>query len=231
MYEQKKVSINSWAVEDRPRERLLARGKRSLSNAELLGIIIGSGSKEHSAIDIAKVILNHYEDNLSAISRLKVKDLTKFKGIGPAKAINIIAAFELGKRTQTAEKKPSPTFTKSYDGYLYLKDQMTELDHEEFWVLYLSRANKIIAKDRISVGGVSTTIVDPKILFKKAIDNLASCIILAHNHPSGNLRPSQSDIAITRKIVSGAKFFDMKVLDHIIISSQGYYSFADEGIL
>lgn len=226
-----KTSITSWAEEDRPREKLINWGKSTMSNAELLGIIIGSGNREDTAIDLAKKILARHNNDLGRVAKLKSKDLMKFKGIGLAKAINIIATFELGKRMSRTEIQIPKQIKSSETGYQYLRPVLEDLDHEEFWVILLSKSNRIISKERISIGGVSATIVDSKIVFSKALDKLASGIILAHNHPSGNLSPSSQDVELTRKLCAAAKLLDMRILDHIILTNNTYYSFADDGIL
>lgn len=227
----KKVTISNWALEDQPRERLITWGKNVVSNVELLAMIIGIGSKELTAIDLAQQILDEVDNNLYKLSKMKVNDLMQFKGIGQAKAIKIVVSFEFGSRLIDYSPSMKRKFRSSKDGFAILKHILGDLEHEEFWILLLSRSNQLIRKERISIGGVSSTLVDPKIVFSKALNHLASSIILAHNHPSGNLMPSQSDIELTRKMSRAAKLFDMEVLDHLIITENNYYSFADEGIL
>lgn len=225
-----KTNIKQWAEEDRPREKLLLKGKSTLSNAELLGILIGSGTKELTAIDLAKAILDEYQHDLNKIARLSVQDLTKFKGIGEAKAINIVSALELGRRRKTEETK-AERITSSADVYENMKAEMSDLQHEEFWLLLLNKANKIIKKQPISQGGISGTVADPKMIFNYALNHLASSIILVHNHPSGNTKPSEADKRLTRQMVEAGKLLEISVLDHIIYTDNGYFSFADENLM
>ena len=227
----KSLSIKSWAEEDRPREKLLLKGKATLSDAELIGILIGSGTRTLSAVDVAKIILREYNHDLNKLARLSVKELMKFKGIGEAKAISIVSALELGRRRKETELIKKPIINSSGQAYEYLKPEMLDLAHEEFWVILLKRNNEIIRKDRISIGGVSGTVVDTKIIMRKALDELASNIILIHNHPSGNLKPSQSDIQLTKKLKEAGRLMDIPILDHIIFTDQGFFSFADESLL
>ncbi|MEP4533598.1 MAG: DNA repair protein RadC [Cyclobacteriaceae bacterium] len=227
----KSLSIKSWAEEDRPREKLLLKGKATLSDAELIGILIGSGTRTLSAVDVAKIILREYGNDLNKLARLSVKELMKFKGIGEAKAISIVSALELGRRRKETETTKKPVIKSSEQAYEYLKPEMLDLAHEEFWVILLKRNNEIIRKDRISIGGVSGTVVDAKIIMRKALDELASNIILMHNHPSGNLKPSQSDIQLTKKLKEAGRLMDIPILDHIIFTDQGFFSFADESLL
>ena len=229
--DSKKIAISSWAEEDRPREKLFVKGRAALTNAELLAIIIGSGSRNESAVDLSKRVLASVNNDLFAIGKLSIKDLLKFNGIGEAKAISIIAALELGRRRKDAEKIKSPKITSSKDAFNELQELFYDLDHEQFWILLLSRANKVIVKKQISSGGVAGTVVDSKIIFKTALEHLASGIILAHNHPSGNLKPSKADIDITKKIMAAGKNLDINVLDHLIISDKGYTSRVDEGFV
>ena len=225
------ITIKAWAEEDRPREKLFLRGKKNLSDAELLAIIIGSGSREETALGLSQRILSHYENNLNELGRKTPADLMQFKGIGEAKAITIAAALELGRRRQLSNVKDRPQITSSRDAYNAIAPLIMDLPHEEFWILLLNRSNLVIGRERISRGGVSGTVVDAKLIFKKAIQSLAPAIILCHNHPSGNLRPSQADIDITRKLRKGGESLDVTVLDHLIVSERGYYSFADEGMM
>ncbi|MFK7806937.1 MAG: DNA repair protein RadC [Saprospiraceae bacterium] len=228
-YIQSASGIKSWAEEDRPREKLLLKGRDALSNAELLAILIGSGSREETALGLGQRILQSVENDLQQLGRRNIKDLMEFKGIGEAKAINIAAAMELGRRRQLTAIKERPTIRSSKDAYNVIAHTIVDLPHEEFWVLLLNRANQVIAKEQISKGGVAGTVVDGKIIFKVAIQELASSIILCHNHPSGNLKPSQADIDITKKLRKAGTALDISVLDHLIVSDKGYYSFADEG--
>lgn len=237
MEKEKQVTVNgikSWAEEDRPREKLLLKGKQALSDAELLAIMIGSGSKDETAVELCRKILRDAANNdLHRLAKLSVADLMAFKGIGEAKAISIVAALELGHRRRLAEVRENLQINSSKSAFDELQPIVGDLPHEEFWVLFLSRANRILARERISSGGVAGTVVDIKILFKKGIQLLASSIILCHNHPSGNLQPSQADKDLTRKAVEAGKLFDMSILDHLIVgeSPTKYFSFADEGLL
>ena len=226
-----KLSIKNWSEEDQPREKLMAQGRQVLSDAELLAILIGSGNREESAIELCKRILNNSLNNLNELAKLLVNDLMKFKGIGEAKAISIVAALELGRRRKSETVIDKVKLTSSKQAYEFLRPVLEDLPHEEFWILFLNRANKIIGKQLIGRGGISQTIADVKIVFKKSIDKQASAIILAHNHPSGNLKPSQSDIQLTKKIKAGSDLLDIQVLDHLIIGDGNYYSFADSGMM
>lgn len=223
--------ILSWAEEDRPREKLLLKGKAALTDAELIAILIGSGTVELSAVDLAKVILQKAANNLNELAKLTTKDLMKIKGIGEAKAITIISALELGRRRKESEIVRKPRITCSQDGYEQIRPYLLDLPHEEFWILLLNRANEVIRPVQISQGGVSGTVADPKIIFKVAVEHLASAIILTHNHPSGNLRPSEADKELTRRLSAAGKMLEIPVLDHIIFTDGGYLSFADEGLL
>ena len=227
----KVLPIKTWSEEDRPREKLLIRGKKALTDAELLAVILGSGSRTETAIGLAQRILHDFDQNLQELSKCSPKDLMRFNGVGEAKAIAITATFELGRRRQLTDVKNRQKIQGSKDVYDVMGPLLADLPHEEFWVLFLNRSNKILGKERISKGGVAGTVVDAKMIFRPALLCLASSIILCHNHPSGNLRPSQADIDITRKLKQAGESMDISVLDHIIISDQGYYSFADEGSL
>jgi DNA repair protein RadC len=224
-------SIKSWAEEDRPREKLLQKGRAALSDAELMAILLGSGTARLSAVDVAKLILNAVQNDLNELARLSVKELMRHKGIGEAKAITIVAALELGRRRKESAAAQRTTITCSADIYNLVRSNLQDLPHEEFWVVLLNRANVVMRKLPISVGGVAGTVADPKLIFKHALEQLASSVILVHNHPSGNRQPSAADIALTRKVKEAGKFLDLPVLDHLIYTDLGYYSFADEGIL
>ena len=226
-----KTTIKSWAVADRPREKLLMNGRTSLSNAELLSIIIGKGCKDLTALDLAKQILSKSENSVYELGRLDVKQLQEFKGIGSAKAISIVAALELARRRRSDEMIQRALISSSKEAYEILYRQLADLGHEEFWIILLNRRNLVIKTELISRGGLSATVVDPKIIFKKALEHSASSIILAHNHPSGNLKPSEEDIKITEKLIRAAGNLDIKILDHLIFGMEAYYSFADEGKL
>lgn len=225
------LSIKCWAEEDRPREKLLLKGKAALSDAELIGILLGSGSSSLSAVDLAKLILSQNDHNLDRLARLSVHDLMKFKGIGEAKAITIVSALELGRRRKESTPEKRPKITCSKDVYNLIRPNLLDLSHEEFWVIIMNRSNQVIASQPISSGGVSGTVADPKMIFKKALDYLASSIILVHNHPSGNINPSEADKQLTIKMKEAGKFLDIPVLDHVIFTDNNYFSFADEGIL
>jgi len=230
-FQEKALNIKSWSPEDRPREKLILKGKSALSDAELVAILLGSGTTTLSAVDLAKIVLQSANNNLHELARLTVKDLTKIKGIGEAKAITIVAALELGRRRKDQEVDEKPKISSSKDAYQVIKADLLDIPHEEFWVLILNRANRVIKKHQISQGGVVGTVADPKIIYKSALDSLASGIILAHNHPSGNLTPSQADIDLTKKLREAGKMLEIQVLDHIIVAGQKYFSFADEGML
>ncbi|MET3127387.1 DNA repair protein RadC [Arcicella rosea] len=230
-YENTHLNIKSWAEEDRPREKLLLKGKAALSDAELLGILIATGIQKMTAVDIAKVILQSVQNDLNQLGRLSVKDLAKFKGIGEAKAITIVSALELGRRKKETETSTRPRIKCSEDAYEVLKPHLSDLSHEEFWIILLNRANDVIKCQKVSSGGVSGTIADPKMIFKIALEHLASGIILAHNHPSGNLNPSQADRDLTQKLKAAGNSLDISVLDHLIFTDKKYYSFADQGVM
>lgn len=223
------TSIKHWAVEDRPREKLLSKGISALTDAELLAIILSTGSREHSAIGLARIMLDH-AGGLRQLARSGVEELTQIKGIGKAKAISIVSAFELGRRKAQGEILQT-RITSSETAARYLMPKLADLEREVFYILFLNRNNVIKAEKQIFTGGVSATVVDAKIIFKEAINHLASSIILAHNHPSGNLKPSHADKQITQKLKAGSQYFDIQLLDHIIVSHKGYYSFADDGEL
>ena len=227
----KKLSIKNWAIEDRPRERFLAKGIQSLGDAELIALLIGSGTRELSAVELARQILKNADNNLNQLGKFTADDLQKLKGVGKAKAISIIAALELGRRRKLSEALDKPRITSSKDVYDVLFPLTSDLAHEEFWILLLNRSNKIIDKSRISQGGIAGTVIDIRIILKKAVEKLASSIILCHNHPSGNRDPSKADINITRKLKEAAELMDIKLLDHIIIADNSYFSFLDEGVL
>ncbi len=225
------LNIKNWAAEDRPREKLLLKGTSALSDTELIAILLGTGTASLSAVDVAKNILKSVDNNLDALAKLTVKDLTKIKGIGEAKAIAIVSALELGRRRKAVSTQERPKISASKDAYEQLKGELMDIPHEEFWILMLNRAHRIIKKQKISLGGVHGTVADPKIIFKMALEELASGIIVAHNHPSGNLTPSQQDIDLTKKLKEAGKLLEIQLLDHLIVAGKNYYSFADEGLL
>ena len=224
-------SIKQWAKDDRPREKLLAKGATVLSNSELLAILICNGTRQKSAVELAQDVLRLGKDNLSELGKLSVKELMRLKGIGEAKAISIVAAMELGRRRQATASLEKPVVTSSLDVAAYLQTKLRDYKHEVFAVVFLNRANKINHFRIISEGGITGTVADPRIILKKALEEDAVSLILCHNHPSGSLKPSRADEELTYKIKEAAKFLDIKVLDHLIVSDDGYYSFADEGIL
>lgn len=227
----KNISIKNWAEDDRPREKLLLKGRSALSDAELIAILIATGNREESAVDVAKKILFSVGNNLNDLGKLSVNDLKKTKGIGEAKAITIIASLELGRRRKSEEAQEKKQIITSKDAYHFFEPLISDNRHEEFWVVMLNRANKILAHKKISEGGINGTVADPRIIFKHAIENFATSIMLCHNHPSGNITPSNEDIKLTQKIKEAGKLLDILVLDHIIIGDKNYYSFSDEGNL
>lgn len=224
------LPIRAWAEEDRPREKMLLRGSRHLSDAELLAILIGSGNRDESAVGLAKRILHAAGNNLHELGRYSISDLIKkFKGVGEAKAITIMAALELGRRRQLSDIKERPKVNSSRDAYDAIAPLIAELPHEEFWILLLNRSNQIIGREQISIGGTYGTIVDPRVVFHRAMEARAAFIILCHNHPSGTLSPSHADVALTTRLSKAGKILDMPVLDHLIVTEKNYYSFLDEG--
>ena len=225
--------IKSWAEEDRPREKLLQKGKHMLSESELIAILVRSGTKKNDALQVSKELLGKVQNDLNALSKLSVKDMLslKVKGIGETKAITIVAALELGRRRQSSEVKDKEKITSSRDIFDALHPLLADKPHEEFWILLLNRANKVIDKMSISSGGLTGTVADVRMIFNHAIKSQATSIVLSHNHPSGNLSPSQSDIDLTKKMVRAGETLDIKVLDHLIIGENRYYSFADEGMI
>jgi DNA repair protein RadC len=225
------ISIKNWSEDDRPREKLILKGKSVLSDAELIAILIGSGSRNESAVELSKKILASVANNLNELGKLNLSQLCNFKGIGEAKAVTIIAAMELARRRRSEEVIELTKITSSKIIFEIMQPIIGELPHEEFWVLYLNNANKVIAKNQLSKGGMTGTVVDVRIIFKSALESGAVGILLCHNHPSGNLKPSEADIEITKKVKTAGKSLDINVLDHLIITQNGYYSFADEGIL
>lgn len=224
-------TIKSWAEEDRPREKLLLKGRQALSDAELLAIVLGSGSREDSAVGLAQKILQSVNHHLPELSKCGLEELKKFKGIGEAKAITIAAALELGRRRQLTDIRDKPQVKSSQDAFNAIAPLIMDLNREEFWILLLNRANRILARERISSGGISGTVVDARVIFRKALKGSACSLILFHNHPSGNLNPSQADISLTQKLKKAGETLDIAILDHLIIGESGFYSFADEGIL
>ncbi|MCF8335966.1 MAG: DNA repair protein RadC [Bacteroidales bacterium] len=226
-----KLNIKDWAVEDRPREKLIKKGVIALSDAEILALLIGSGNRNETAVELSKRILKGVDHNLNEMGRLSIHDLQKYKGIGEAKAIAIAAAMELGKRRKLSEIVNKKQIKSSRDVYERFQPKLLDLPYEEFWVLLLNRANRIIDEQKISQGGVTGTVTDVKIILKQAIEKLATGIILCHNHPSGNIRPSKADSNITQKLKNASVYLDIQVVDHVIVGQNTYYSYADEGIL
>ena len=224
-------SIKSWAEEDRPREKMLAKGKEALSNAELIAILIGSGNSKETAVDLSKRILHDSKDNLIELSRLTINDFMKYNGIGEAKAVTIAAALELGRRRRFSEALEKPSIKNSQIAYECFYAHLSDLNHEQFWIMLLNNANKVIKLEKIGVGGMTGTTADPKKIFKSALENNAASVMLCHNHPSGNVIPSNADKQITNNLVKAGQFLEIKILDHIIIGNDNYFSFADEGLL
>jgi DNA repair protein RadC len=225
------LTIKQWNEDDQPREKLLSKGIIILSDAELIAILIGSGNRQESAVELAKRILKSINNNLLELAKLTTADLMKFKGIGEAKAISIITALELGRRRRLEEALAKPKISSSKSVFEVMQPIIGDLQHEEFWIIYLNNANKIQLKTQMSKGGITGTLVDTRLVFKRAMEITATSVILCHNHPSGTLKPSSSDISLTKKIKEGGEILDIKVLDHVIITEGSYYSFADEGIL
>lgn len=231
MEETTSFSIKYWADDDKPREKLMLKGKSALSDAELLAILIGSGSRNESAVELSKRILASVQNNLNILGKMSIQQLMKFKGIGEAKAISIMAAGELARRRRGEDFQELIKITSSRIIFEIMQPIIGELPHEEFWVLYLNNANKIIYKAQLSKGGITGTVVDVRLLLKTALEHNAVSFVLTHNHPSGKLAASEADIQITQKLKLAAKQLDMSVIDHIIVTENGYFSFADEGIL
>ncbi len=224
-------TIKQWAEEDKPREKLLLKGKSALSDAELIAILIGSGTTTMSAVDLSKLILSEVGNSLHELARLQVKDLQKFKGIGEAKAITIVSALELGRRRGLLEKPIKVKISTSEGAYQHMRPFLLDLDHEEFWIILLDRANQVIRTESISSGGVAGTYVDSRIIFKAALAHLASSVILVHNHPSGQLKPSQQDIQLTKKLAEAGRTLDIPIIDHLIFTDHSFFSFADESMI
>ena len=225
------MSIKFLAEDDRPREKFLLKGKNSLSDAELLAIIMGSGNREDSAVELSRKILKSVDNNWHNLSRLHIPDLMKFKGVGEAKAISIAVALEIGHRRAAQEVPDRVQITCSRDTYNVLSPYLSDLNTEEFWAIYLNQNNRVIGKSKLSSGGINQSVVDVRILFKSALDHLSTAIVIAHNHPSGNLKPSAEDLKITRQIADAGKILNIQLLDHLIISQNSYFSFADENVL
>jgi DNA repair protein RadC len=231
MASNEKLSIKNWATEDRPREKLVLKGSPSLSPAELIAILIGSGTKEESAVEVAKRLLKAANNNLNELAQFDIKQLKKIKGIGPVKAVIIAAALELGRRRIGEHAIQKKIVVSSNDAYEYFQSIIGDLTFEESHFITLNNASKVIAHHKTSQGGMAGTVMDPRLILKQALLDGATKIILAHNHPSGNLKPSEADISITKKINESAKLMDITLLDHLIITQKSYFSFADEGLL
>ena len=225
------VSIKSWSEEDQPREKLMLKGRSHLSNAELIAILIGSGNRDDSAVELSRKILAKNENKIERVAKCSIQDLMKFKGIGEAKAISIIAALELGRRRKLETKEEKPIIVSSVDAFQVLNPLLADKPLEEFWIVLLNQKNRVISSHLISSGGVSGTVADVRVILKLAIEALASGLVLSHNHPSGSVKPSDPDKRLTSKIIKAAELLNVKVLDHIIIGDGEYYSFADENIL
>lgn len=225
------ISMKHWNDDEKPREKLIKKGRSTLSNTELLAILLSTGTAKKSAMELAREILNKANNDLRQLAKWNVQDFCKLDGIGPAKAVTIISAIELAGRKQLEESRESDLVQSSKDAYKRMRYCLEDLNHEEFWILTLNRKNGIINEHRISEGGITATIVDQRKIFRMAIDDKSTGIILFHNHPSGNIQPSEADNLLTRKLKEGGKLLDINVLDHIIVAQSGYYSYADEGAL
>lgn len=222
-------SIKAWAEADRPREKLMNSGRHTLSDSELLAILIRSGSRDETAVELSRRILRESNNDLTKLSRLSVQELSGFKGMGTVKAITIVAALELGRRRRLAEATEQRRISSSKEVAALFLPLLNDLPYEEFWTLLLNRNNQVLSQYQVSKGGISGTIVDPRLIFKKAVECMASGVILCHNHPSGNRQPSDADLQLTKKLKEGGRLLDIQVLDHLIIAGESYFSFADEG--
>ena len=232
MEEKHPLPISQWSKEDRPREKMALLGHQSLSDAELLAILLGTGTRLESAVDLARRLLGSVGNDLNRLGRLDIRDLcSRVRGIGPAKATSIVAAMELARRRRAESAAPNEIIQSSMQIARMFAPLLSDLPHEEFWLVLLNRCNRFMAKYRVSTGGVNQSVVDPRMVFKYAVQHLASGLVFCHNHPSGNLTPSKIDISLTKQLVAGAKLFDLQVLDHVIVGDGGYFSFADEGLL
>lgn len=231
METKSKLSINQWALEDRPREKMMAKGASALSDAELLAILIGSGNTEESAVELMRRVLRACDNNLNTLAKWDVNDYSKFKGMGPAKSVTVMAALELGKRRKLQSVRERPQISCSTDIFRIFQPIMCDLDREEFWVLLLNRAMKVIDKVRVSTGGIDGTYADVRTILREAILQRATQIAVAHNHPSGNVRPSQEDKLLTERIRKAADTMNIRLIDHLVVCEDNYYSFADEGVI
>lgn len=228
---EKHISMKALAEDDRPREKLLAMGRHSLSDAELIAVILGSGSRHETAMQLAQRMLAESQNSIDQLAKLSPNELRRFKGVGTVKAVNIVAAFELGRRRKDAEVRKKVKIVSSQSAYHLLKKRLSDLPHEEFWILVLNRANLVTREECISKGGISGTVVDIRLICKSAVESKASGIIVAHNHPSGQVEPSEQDKAITKKLKEALQLFEISLLDHVIIGDEKYFSFADESLL
>lgn len=225
----KSLGIKEWKSDDKPREKLMIKGKSALSDAELLAILIGSGNREENAVSLCQRILGSVNHNLLELGKLGITDLMKFKGIGEAKALSILTALELGRRRRHEDAMEKLNISSSKDVFELMQPMIGDLEMEEFWVVFLNNSNKVLSKQKISSGGITGTVVDVRLVFKMALELYATSVILCHNHPSGGLKPSQADLNLTQKMADAGKVMDIKVLDHLIITGNHFYSFADEG--
>lgn len=226
-----KLSIREWASTDRPRERLMAQGPKALTDAELVAILIRAGTPQESALDLSKRILHLVGNDLHRLGQLSVAELMRFNGVGEAKALSIVAALELGQRRRSTEVEARPVVAGSTVAYELMRPLLADLRHEEFWLLLLDRGLRMLSTCRVSQGGIHGTVADPKVIFREALERHASVMIVCHNHPSGQLRPSEEDVRLTRKLVDGGRLLDIQVSDHLILTTGGYYSFADNGLI
>jgi DNA repair protein RadC len=231
MYKQQQLSIKSWNEDDRPREKLLLKGRNAITDAELVAILIGSGNREESAVGLSKRLLAAADHNLNRLGKFTVKELCEFKGIGEAKALTIVAALELGRRRRVQEPSELKKITSSVSAFELIQPMIGDLQHEEFWIIYLNNSNKVLQTSQLSKGGITGTLVDIRLAFKKALELGAVSLILAHNHPSGTLKPSESDIKLTNKIKKAGESLDITILDHLIVTEKTYFSFADEQMI
>jgi DNA repair protein RadC len=227
---ENKISIKAWAEEDRPREKLGAQGRRALTDAELIAILIGSGNRDETAVELSKRILHHYDNDLNKLGKASIHELSNFKGIGEAKAISIIAALEIGRRRNDTESKSPDLIGSSKDAYNIIRRHLVDLNHEEFWIILTGRSSKVLGKELISKGGFASTLIDLKIIFSTALQYKSNGIILVHNHPSNSLKPSHEDVTLTKRITEAGRILDITILDHLIVTDNGYFSFADNGL-
>ncbi len=231
MNQYRSINLKTWSVEDRPREKVIANGVQYLSDSELLAILLGSGTRNMTAVELARQVLHKSGNSLHDLGRQHISDLVAIKGIGPAKAITLLAAMELGRRRDATQQTERIPVKSSETVFKLFHPILGDLDHEEFWLLMLNRANRVLGRFKVSQGGLSGTVIDTRIILKKALDNLASSIVVCHNHPSGNNQPSDADVKITEKLKKAAEMLEIKLLDHVIIADKSYFSFADEGLI